>query len=268
MKPLHVRLWLAGGATYSAATLALIYAIFFAGVDDRATSAVTTHYQAQVSKLEAKAQKASGEFEMDPRSAPIAEPVSTPDIIPRSTLPGMAVVPNAAPPIVTDWHPPEVAAKSDEGVSRVTKSASVRSGPSTADPIVGTSTAGSIVEVKEVQSGWLRIDRTSGQHGWVYSDFISSAHDGAPVQEARVPDTNNATPRVEQVKSDAVKKRTRNRVIEKARAEEGQRHPRAGGIDEGAANESEGIALVTPPPRLGLLQRFRERRGQQVVVNH
>jgi uncharacterized protein YraI len=56
----------------------------------------------------------------------------------------------------------------------VTSAASIRSGPSTSAPVIGTAYAGAQVKVASRRSGWVQIvDPDSRRSGWIYSGFLA-----------------------------------------------------------------------------------------------
>jgi len=255
MRPFHARLWLVGAAVYATATLALMYAIFAPG-DSRTASVEKSYYQTQVSKIQAKATTPDANTGSQakastptPESAWEAEIAQVPISVPGSSIA------HATPVIVTDWQANSVDAAPAEKAglatsTRVERSVSIRTGPSTANPIIGTASAGSIVQVKGTEAGWVEItDLSSGQEGWIYSEYLSSRRG-----ESKPPKLKPPTVKEAKVQPPL------NSTLPKA-----VRTPRD--LDRVMPSDSDEMFLVAPQRRLGLLPRFRERRGEQVVVN-
>ena len=174
---------------------------------------------------------------------------------------------------------------------RVASTVSMRSGPSTANAIVGNVRAGSDVQVNAAESGWVQItDPTSGQQGWVYSRFLDflwgvNPNLGTGVKHASVEERetgaqgrrnknepNLPARQAEQSGSREVSLSTRTSVSRELKQEVKDRESQPNLSSPKHPNREmrqgrEEVVLVTPSRRLGLLQRFRGRRGELVVVN-
>jgi uncharacterized protein YraI len=141
----------------------------------------------------------------------------------------------------------------------VITSVSIRSGPSTSSPVVGTASAGSRVLVSAARSGWARItEPTSGREGWVYSRFLSTQFDEGEVSISQVKRPNSHARTVEP--------EDRQSPIAEAKPKERRTAPlpTQRGWNSEIDRRNEDLVLLEPQRR-GLLQRFRERRGPVVV---
>jgi uncharacterized protein YraI len=282
MKPFHAKLWLIGAATYGFATLIFLYVVFFAGDESNVAG---SYYQSQVATVgtqgkpsaptrQAKpasdsalaAQLGSSE-PSPPNSMSVPPPVAQPNITQLPVnVPGTAVVATAAPATVSDWkaqtaakETTDDASKEHEGTSKVITSVSIRSGPSTSSPVVGTASAGSRVLVSAARSGWARItEPTSGREGWVYSRFLSTQFDEGEVSISQVKRPNSHARTVEP--------EDRQSPIAEAKPKERRTAPlpTQRGWNSEIDRRNEDLVLLEPQRR-GLLQRFRERRGPVVV---
>ena len=188
MKRLMVSLWMAGAVVYMISTLLFTNAVLIGNSDD--PKPVTVDVK---SPEPAPVQAAQIELEsIAPAAAETPHAVS-PDPAPTE-VPGVPPQPSSVPlaeqpPAVEEAQVPSTPALDQTERLKVTSAASIRSGPSTSNDVIGTAQAGAQVQVVSRDSGWVQfIDPASGRGGWIYSGLLepwTTSSDTASTETSR-----------------------------------------------------------------------------------
>jgi hypothetical protein len=92
---------------------------------------------------------------------------------------------------------------SEPEIFKVTRVATIRSGPSATAKVIGTASLGAELQVKERANGWIRfVDPSSGNSGWIQSDVVAGishqAKQVAPSDSEQAPGLNPQKPKLVQ----------------------------------------------------------------------
>ena len=179
MKRLLVSLWLTGAVVYSLCTLFFTHAVLFGNRDDPkpVTQANTPSSLPRVTVRPESAAEESAQSELQPITPAAAESPHAilPDVEPAEVsvvTPSLSSVPLEGQSQVAS-HPLPTAAANDGERLGVTSAASIRSGPSSSDEVIGTAHAGAQVNVISRDAAWVQfVDPGSGRGGWIYSGLL------------------------------------------------------------------------------------------------
>ena len=175
MKGLLVSLWLTGAVVYSLCTLFFAHAVLFGNREDPkpVTELNTPSFLPRVAIRLDSATDESAQSELQPTTPAAAKSPHAilPDEFP-SELSEVTPYPSSVPLI--GQSQPATAAIDDGEMLNVTSAASIRSGPSMSDEVIGTAHAGAQVKVISRDAGWVQfVDPASGRGGWIYSGLLA-----------------------------------------------------------------------------------------------
>jgi hypothetical protein len=178
-------LWLTGAALYLISTLLFTNAVGLFGDDDKPTPVGRGSQPVGRSLQTASVADKEKAGESAERNGPAAErPHAISPDQPAYEAPGLMVpspvteqedtaLPVSPQPTEQASAPP--ASTSESEILKVTKTATIRNGPSATSKIIGTAIPGAELQVKSRENGWIEfIDPSSGNSGWIQSDLVAS----------------------------------------------------------------------------------------------
>jgi hypothetical protein len=212
-RSLLTTLWLVGGALYLISTLLFTNAIGLFGDHDVSTSVGEVNLPISRPPLAVSVENSKKAQDLDHQVSPAAERphAVSPDqpsyeapglMVPATGIPEEEIAgPASSEPIEQASISP--ANTSEPEIFKVTRVATIRSGPSATAKVIGTASLGAELQVKERANGWIRfVDPSSGNSGWIQSDVVAGishqAKQVAPSDSEQAPGLNPQKPKLVQ----------------------------------------------------------------------